>query len=599
MMARFLKHGLKAVTPFFLGSATALVVVGVGFAVMQIAESEPEESKALGDSAKPTDKLNVASRTVDPPTSVTLRNYPNVTNIDDLIAIRSDIGRRAAMRRLLASGDEHHALDLLTRSKQLSLSSVRQIVQMETFKRLASISPRRALEETKSIPLLSRNQYISAIFSEWANLDLTGAIESIASLSRGEAAVAIKAIIQSSDDLSANAVEDIVTRTGFDFLKDAILTDLTVELATDEPQLAWNAILGDQLEDYGQIETLATIADAWIARDGWNALAQIEESIVDRRTRGEVLSAVFSKTVSVDPENTFQHAKAFYEKTNESPFRFMLLEWAKLDPAAAIQAALSIGRGNVRDQQIEFALLGWATKDPHHLLQSAPGLPEELQQMGLAEAIKGIARNSPVEAAGLVPSLDESQRIDAASRVGYFWVQEDPQQAMDWILNDASIQKGRRELLSNIAFALAIHAPELAMQVAVEQPLNEWGRSLESELIGRLVSANRIDAARAFLPRVRNDASKISAFVAVGYALISRNDVVGMIELGESLAESERIAYFQELLKQWSWDNPQRMFKSIAILPTEELKQRAAQMLLEESGELYEEQMNYLTSLLE
>ena len=96
-----------------------------------------------------------------------------------------------------------------------------------------------------------------------------------------------------------------------------------------------------------------------------------------------------------------------------------------------------------------------AQQDPEQALAIVTGMtPSPWQAQILANVLSNIAYNDPLVAATYVQDLPPGQaREQALNQIGHAWAQQDPEAAMDWILQQPS--QTQANLLPGIAYQLA------------------------------------------------------------------------------------------------------------------------------------------------
>ncbi|MYI76664.1 MAG: hypothetical protein F4077_02715 [Gammaproteobacteria bacterium] len=94
------------------------------------------------------------------------------------------------------------------------------------------------------------------------------------------------------------------------------------------------------------------------------------------------------------------------------------------------------------------------------------------------------------------------------------------------------------------------------------------------------VARTDIERAMSMLAQVREGYTQIFSLVAVGKALVSNEETDRALALGEQLPEKNQDVYFNLVINEWAYTDPQSLATRMNELPSTEAKYRAAMDLI-------------------
>ena len=504
-----------------------------------------------------------------------------IWTFEELFKIQTLYERQVALRGHLHTTSEGQINELLQESKSMDHDYGIVLLKCELFGRLTTIDPYQATAKACMYSWNIRSPYISAVFSEWSGTDIDAAISHAKTLSELDQGVAVGAILRSASNLTDTQVLEIARSFDKESLALDLIQDRNVAISSRDPESAWFAILNDDRDDYDQSISLSKIAKTWIDREGMGAFDRIEQSLVHLNTRREVLTRLAEQLAQSDPEIAFNHVKNW----NDGPFNYSLRAvihtWALREPSIALTAVATLDSERVIKKLQQYIISVWAGSDPRSLLENSEILPSESRQFGLERAIIGIASRAPEEAAQLLDSLnDNSAQTRVQQAIVANLIEQDVHKALDWVLESVEDRKKRHYLLTFIWPGLVELDAEFAMQIALQDPLEDLSGELGVEIdVIRNVAQTDIDQALSLLPQVRDGRTKIVAYSVVGSTLAYSGESDRAIELGFQLDESIQEDYFNSLVSDWAYKDPLGLFKSMDHIPGQNVKSTAAKRL--------------------
>lgn len=532
----------------------------------------------------------------------------DIRSLDDLEQFSSPFKRSLELLFLLTDADERQVLRLLEESNEAK-SQKRLQLQKPILQRLAQLNPRKAYEQIELLEQGNTSQLIDWIFMEWSSFNLEEAVSFAESLSDDEKFAALRSVLAERSDLSEEERLSIARQLGNE--QHAINLNMQERLSKPivNPEDTWNELVGEVQDNPGQFWMLATVARAWVEKDGLRVLDQISESMTNSQTRQHVLHSVLLNAAIDTPEIAFGYALKLDSNSDSNPggFGFVSLvsavtnTWVKSDPRSALDAASGVEQIGLRRKLEESVVTAWANQNPQDVLSVLDTLPEHVHNSATQTAISSWVNEDPHEAASFVATMEGGSRATAASSLVIVWSrQPDYKDSIEWVLNDPGISDLKGFLLPELLSHLAYVDPQFAMEKALEQPIADGGLGLEATVIFRL-SYNDIDEAIRFLPQVRPGSTKTAAYGYVGKMYIQHGATEDALNLAQELPSSSRSEYFQELLTTWTRSDPESLLNSIDSLPTSEIKSKAARVLTvsnKRHGSLSEKQVQSVEKYL-
>ena len=527
------------------------------------------------------DSRQSANRIAAEPTGRKSRSA-NIRSLDDLEQFSSPFKRNLELLLLLTDADERRVLRLLEESNEAKPQRRLQL-QKPILQRLTQLNPRKAYEQIELLEHVNTSLLIDWIFMEWSSFNLEEAVSFAESLGDDEKFAALRSVLAERSDLSEQQRLRIARQLGN--VQHAINLNMQEMLSKpiDNPEETWNELVSVVQDNPGQFWMLATVARAWVEKDGLRILDQISESMTNSQTRQHVLNSVLFNAAKDTPESAFEYALKL--DSNPEGFGFVSLvstvtnTWVKSDPRSALDAASGVEQLGLRRKLEESVVTAWANQNPQDVLSVLETLPEHVLHSATRTAISSWVNEDPREAANFVASMDGGSRASAASSLVVAWTrQPDYKDSVEWVLNEPGISDLKGFLLPEVLSYLAYVDPQFAMEKALEQPIADGGLGLEATVIFRL-SHNDIDEAIRFLPQVRPGSTKTAAYEYVGKMYIQHGATEDALNLAQELPSSNRSEYFQALLTTWSRSDPESLLNSIDSLPTSEVKSKAARVL--------------------
>lgn len=553
-------------------------------------------SDRVADGVAPPFPAEIESTTQVQTSSAKVSDVPKppkfaVRSLDEIASMKSASEQQLAMRMILSDLDEEQVVDLLTRSQELFGDSDRFDLQFAMIQRLAHQNPGRALILVLEMDFSnSRRGLVTSIYKDWAHSNLDEAVSHARKLELHYQRDALSAIVEERTDLSDDTIRAIARDLDNEQIATSAIAQRKIDEAIDDPETVWNELAIDLQDDPSSYRTIARVATAWVEKSGLGVLDQVYHSLTNTETRDEVIGRVLEEVAEADPEGAFNYALTI----ESDPYHFIVSDiadtWAVSDPRAALAAAIGIERASVRKAVTESVVRTWAYSEPREVLDGIDALTPDLQETASSAALREISSESPEEGAELVAAMEPgSVKTTGAYSVVSIWFDRDHKAALDWILNEPSVEEIKSELLSSIIHRLARVDLELAMSTALAQPIDKsesgfgmFGREgvgMEFQVISSFAHSD-MDKAIELLAQVRGGLTKLVSYQTVVQTLLMNEEFDKAFNMVQQVPESDRENVFQAIASSWAMTDPQGMLKSMDRFPSKEDRSRAAALIV-------------------
>ena len=579
------------------GAVVAALVFAIGFMVFRVVEHQKTGTENLSDSPGKFQEFRRGTDSSRQSSVQELISIPVLTSLEDLRDIKSELLRRAAVRRLIYPKSYSDLTALLDDSKELPSAYLRELVQVEVFRKLALLEPSKAYALATETTPYSRGRILEVVFSEWSLSNLDQLISHVSSIDKNQAKIALEVIWRTRNDLSQSVLAEIANKLGLSETLFAVHEKVAVESSFINPQQTWASLLGDEWNDRVQLNSLVAVAETWIRKEGWDVFGHIAESVTEGETKRLLLSRLLRKLARDDASTAFEYSLRYKDELEEVVLSSVVSDWARIDPDAAMRELLEYETTYSDPDPINWGWLfyGWASVDAHGLMERVPGLPIDQQSKAREYAISEIARTSPQQAMNFVADAPQKLPDYLVQDVARAWAQLNVDDALNWVLGNSNLNAQKDIAIRAILFELALDSPERAMQIALKQPT---GESIEAALVISLAERGHTDSALSMTPHIRDGSNKIRAYVTVGSSLIRNGQFRTAFGLAESLSESESDYFFRQLVSHCSLNDPQGLFKSLNNITSSKIKQLAVEKLMQNRKSLHEEQVVTLELML-
>ena len=486
-----------------------------------------------------------------------------------------------ALHDELAQASEDDLKDWWTQSEKVERQSHREFVQDVIVRKLATINPRHALRCIETVSKFQTDVLLRSVFVEWSALQLDDAVEAATTLSVHERNIALKAILETRDDLSDDELRSIAKQLNGEQTLLLLVSEAKASISIAKPMESWNLLLHDDIDDSLQTEFLAVVATAWLEQVGFEVLSKIASDIEDFWDRQQLIEMI----VQEDPANALEYALGISQHEPSELSSMVVRAWARTDALAALAAVNSLEQNSANASLERDIASVWAQTKPDELIENIEKISEDHRLQALESSFSKIARRDPLAAFAKMSSV-ENFVVNTSSIeqwIVMFGSEKNPHATTDWVIREyVHDDPQRQRLLGYALLSLARQDPEHAFELALAQPTPEGEEGLETRVMWTIAREGDIELAKKLLPRVKAG-SKLRSYMAVGEAMAKNLQTDEAFELGNDVEESRRRIYHQRVLNSWASTHPKNLYESLESLPSSYLKSQAARELIQQN----------------
>ncbi len=570
---------LRRVRVFLVGLTVGAVVAGVGlFFFVDMQNSDASTPKTQSDASSQTD----AGRGFVGTSSQEIH-----LDVAQILEGNSSVGRAVMLQSLLARKSKRELQDLFSDVESVRPIEFRDEIQTASVRRLAQSNPKAAVELVSTLARIRRNRLTDIIFEEWSVVSLEEALDFAKNMEATSQTAALEGILRSRIDLSDVERRDIATQLGNEQLILDQWALLRSQDVIDDPQSEWDDFLTTHGHDAKSLSPdqrglLAGIARSWIGRDGFGEMAQqMNASLEDYDATVSIVELLLEEVVGRSPDIVLEAARGMSPEV-QSIILHALSNYGERDPKGAYEIARMM---EASGDQIVFkraAIGGWMESDPKGVLEARFGLPDEFRSWIEQWAVMTMIQTMPEEVPALIPSLgDEISMEIIVTNLSTNWARQDPKAVFEWLKSEPKAHEWYDNVLSSVIVNLAKQDVDEAFRIALEQPPRDYdGIGWEASVV-RSVAHSDVDAAVALTDRARDEATRESMLEGIGQVLINQAQYERAMDWAQNLKAESREDFLSRMVSSWVWSHPERLYDEMDSLPSDELREQAAEWLIE------------------
>ncbi len=503
--------------------------------------------------------------------------------IKQIINNPTDFNHFALLYSLIADADETVLASLLETSVSIVGTSQREAIQSAVVRRFASLNPQAALSKTRTLPLHQQDVLLAILFHEWSILSLDQALDTASALEGRSKNHVMRTLLSSRADLSDAVRRDIAKQLGGESIGLALLAEERALDLIDEPQVAWNTLVNDGLQNQFRIDAFMRIAVEWAAQDGIEVLKAIADSLTeDVDDHNQILIRVVNAVAQLNVVAAFEYVTTLDEESQQSLLRPIALTWADTDPAAALKAVDQLGNSSSMNYVVWAIVNQWTNSSPNEIPTLLSNYSPPVQLIAMEGVATKLIKDSPQESLRLIQAW-RNAGFDMTSVVRSVigeWSTIDPNAALDWLLSQNSEEWVRyTDMMETTLRGLVSVDPQRAFEIALKQPLPQTYSSGSEAWVILELSRTDPDKAIELLPRVR-ETSKPLASIWIGEALIRTGRPLEALELAEKLPEDRQDSFYYDMVRRWADHDTLQLFESIESFASKQLQSNAAKGLI-------------------
>ena len=526
----------------------------------------------------------------------------------DATQFGSFFARTKAILTYVTNADIERVQQVWRESKRLQYPGFQEELQHKLIQRWAILDPYEAIEIVKKeLPTHGQSSAIELIYREWSLSSLEDAITYAQDLSVKHQESAVTGIVLAREDLSSHQLREIARRLNSEVVAIELLKATRNDIVIDVPVQEWNVFVSKHLDRFqslsdDDLRMLTEIGHSWVLQDGVTVFEEMQASLPENTSLLSAVTGVAEKLISTHPQLAFDFVLKGVDKEQELGYHELAIElialWAKTEPNQALKATKNVKAYSMRRQMHRRVFEHWASPDPYILLERLTELPDELQNLAHEIALTELAKHSPETVTGLLGDLSvRGHRDQVAKAIVSSWASIDLSSTLEWIASEPLVAH-RRASLKELAFkTLATTDPQLAMEIALQQPLKANGESWEGEVIHEVISWD-MDTAVSMIPRARTSETRFQSYNFAVIVSLFDSDFEFASELFVDLTEEKPRA--PTSIDLFSRLAPERLFEMLGLIRSVEARKKAARSLLtnqENKGLFSTAQINLLREI--
>ncbi len=534
--------------------------------------------------------------------------YTSLTRIEEIVALPTEFARSSALYAIAGRSSSGEVQNLIFEANRIADDEERVQLLEILFFRLAEADPASALALARTDSFSGVKSIERTVWRAWARKDLDDAL--------------FAAKTQTSVAHQNSAAQSLYAAFGFmgNDITDRIEAELGIgpdrssrgrflyQLADKSPAeaiafingldrgveqqdyvswLAYYVSLRDPTDALRYADLFAVAADgdryrmiinSNMARENPHAVIQsVLAGGQSNPSRGEFYSAVRS-LASTDIEAAIR----YFEQTRSSDHRrafgtAIAAELAKKDPAEALAWARENDSG--RFPTLQMTVLGnIAETDPQLALTEALATPNvEARSNLIGNIVQRIARKDPTEAIVFLDQIPNGpQKLEAAQNLASTWMREDPDAAIEWILDQDDETAGH--MIQMVSHRLVNDDLDMAMRLLPR--LDEAQQTaLRHRIAATLAESRSPGEAQAFVQQFEGQPGyeQLQASVIAG---VARKDAMMAKQLADQLPHGRaRDMAYVEVIAQQARRNPAEALRWLNNISDEQVRSSATGQL--------------------
>ena len=592
---------LAGVAGALIGSIAVYTLRDDPFPVQLLTTSLPSGETVLNlKDYPPVSPVNEQTKKLDS----TLR----VQSIHDVARLESDFDQRYALYQLISNADEDELEKYIGQSTEISSRNQQMVALTTIFARYAALDPYEAIDRVLALSHVSkqnRRSLVWRIFNEWTVIDLAAAYTAIDDLPDEFKRQAANAIMWRSDRLSADQRNELARRIGpTDSRIEQVVDSNRRESLKANPRKAFYDRIHDTSWTLSRSIELDEITRYWFELEGVVVLKEIYDSLTSAAERKSVLHSLIWDINDLNNDTAASILQVVSQFPNQHEAKeatnAVFENWANFDPKASFEAALQFDDQLVSERTRSYLLRTWANVDAEGLFEEAVTMPRQFQGVAIAEAFGQISRDSPQKAIRLARNLDSPVlRATAKTAIVHAWRGYDAKSAFEWLTNnDLNVDVSRNKSLWRYTFSSYLDQDYASARTYLDQYEGEFKAQLVEATSEHLVHKD-LELAIDYMKSL--DCEISSSFLDQFANSLGKLGPMEALSFGETLEQHQKEAYYEDLIRSWSFQNFNSLHENIHRVP-KKFHPFAANRLLDENTErsyLTDQEIKKLESMAE
>ena len=495
-------------------------------------------------------------------------------------------------------------VDIAIRTFELEQNKQIQLFQDLLISTLTHKSPETTLDLIWKFPRKRQQKLIDNFVSARAIGDLEHTVDIVQSLPYTYQTDALRTLLASHPDVSESEWKGFAEDANTSKLIVRLLREVEAIAKMNQPTLAWDQLLQDDVANDEQKELLVQIAAARIEAEGFEVLSQFYDTLYPNDRF--VLEDIMRELLEVEPNTAFQTVKNMSYEMRNFVLPILMKAWAVQSPKEAYFALTEIGDYKLQGFY-RSSLKEWAKLDPRSVLDSVIEIERVDRITAVMAAISELAKTNPDE---VIQRLEQLKNIPGVSinmlawELVRSWSEYDPVNTIAWI-QEATFTGS--PIQGDLLFWALRNYIEIdsdkAMELALEQPLDSSfvQRGLAGDLLTTVVREGGLDKAINLLEDLP-EAAIIDGFAAVGDGLVREGRLTDALNLARRLEANDWENYLYAITLTATSVGVQNLIDELTGLPDNETRRFIASELLRRNSRrgdiLTEQQLRVVQAFL-
>lgn len=293
---------------------------------------------------------------------------------------------------LLEEKSNDQLMQLAMQTLDLEQEGQVQLLQDLLIATLTNKNPESALDLIWKFPWNRHQELINLVVATLSTDELEEALEIVQSLPQPYQEDALRTMVAGHDDLSERDWNGLTEDAQVSNLVVRLLREAEVVEQLDQPTVAWEQLLQDDVDNDEQIDLLVQIAITRIEAEGYEVLSHIFETMYPNDR--VVLESVMRRVLSTEPNRAFQEVRSMPYESRHFVMPILIKAWASHDPKEAYFAVNEFGYDK---QQVFYGKLidEWARHDPIDVLDNTNQIERGDRGFAAVMAVRELAKTNP------------------------------------------------------------------------------------------------------------------------------------------------------------------------------------------------------------
>ena len=570
-----------------IGAVLATVVLVAVYFVLPLNKADNQQDVVTPDGV-------VKSTTATASSDYSVENLGELEKLADIMEVNTtSFNRYLALYHLSGRADEARLLELFSEAVEMAndeeIESWGQQFMRVVLRRLVMVNVDKAESLFLGLESELQDQVAYDIVSEWASFAPEAAQLFVEGLSDNTQLNAARGVVDARIELPESELTQLAESLGITDYVARLSDDVQVMADVKDPEQAWSEIAAQpELLLSDNYDRLSNIVAAWVQQNGISVMDKVFEVLPDESRKNWLLENALRIHARRYPEEAFDYALTNDTGTfGYSPGLDAVVNvWANTDRLAALERVVEMDSAMQRSNLLNTVFRNWVEEDLQGLIQEIHRLPDSARDSAREMAIGSLMDDDDVETALTIFADIESneRKLRSAPGLAMEWMKTDPTAALNWALNDPVTESIRTMLGASVLAEFAGSDPEEAFEIALNEPLDgddENAVGLEAQVLA-WIGMSDVEKALKLLPKVREGATKTSAYINVGSGLAMKGRLNEAIDLGSDLPEADLENFYTAVgtsaisFGTFDSDSDQSIFDTIDMFPSDKARSQMA-----------------------